>query len=150
MGRKSYNTGFCVFKYGLMTCLDIGSAVMIFNLFKHTPLGMPVLPEVYMITATLSRSVSVQMRVSGSVVSLAPRLNKSEHVYTSADSFLASSRDDWEMLSENMMCFIGFWSPKMPKSLIIVFTCLSIPSTKITEHFTFLIMNSKASTPKLS
>jgi len=56
VGRKSYKTGFFVFNYGPMTPSAILMAPMMFSLFKHTPLGMPVLPEVYMITEICSRS----------------------------------------------------------------------------------------------
>lgn len=150
VGRKSYNTGYLVFKNGTTIYLAFSIAPNKFSLFKQTPLGIPVLPEVYIIIETCSKSVSSLTRSFTLSVKLSPRLNKSVQVYTSAFNFLASDSFSLDILSENMTCLIGLSSPNLSNSAMRVLTCLSMPSTNKTEHCTFLMMNSSASTPKLS
>lgn len=150
VGRKSYSTGFLVLSYGSITMFAIPIAPKMLSLLRHTPFGMPVLPDVYITTEICSRSSLLSITSSTIRLDSWPSLNKSSHVRIVAFSPAVDSLDSFVILLENTTYFIGFSSPRFLNKLITFLTCLSMPSTNMIEHLIFLIMYSSASKPKLS
>jgi len=90
------------------------------SLLRHTPLGIPVLPDVYINTATCSIFSSLSTNESTSRVDLAPKLNNSEQVMISALREEMLFLDSAVKLSEKTMNLIGFLSPSFSNNFLTV------------------------------
>lgn len=101
---------------------------------RHTPLGVPVDPDVYITIATLSRSSDLSIRSSSLSSLFSPSSKSSFEVHTLSEVYFESCCLCLSTSTLKIACLIGDASPSDSSKVQKVLTCLSVPSTNTAEH----------------